>query len=320
MVDTFAQRVAETSLQGRSALWLLCLDEWVALPGALLRAYTTPISLMKEDQDQPAPLAQPWRELLLALVVFLLPAGTLLSIGSGLSFPDAPGGMETLLFLFIMLSLGWIGGLPLWSRPYISLVLAVGVYLYLFQHIARQISPALMESFASGPWDRSTNLILQVASNGMLWLMLFCLTLLAVALLAALNRFQPLFESLRHDWSLLSYILYGESIFALLLLQSRQGEPGYLFASLLCLSAGVWYFLRASRPAAASPAQRLLALLVCLSLAVSVVAVQNKASPVGSRANLLQLWGWMAIALPLPGLLARVFLRLPTRSRPGASG
>jgi hypothetical protein len=318
MAETFAQRLAETHPQGRVPL-LLWLDELVALPGVLLQAYAAPQTRPgSEEAFKSGPLAQPWRELLLALAVFLLPAGMLLSCRSTLNLPSAPSVKEALLFLGIMLSLGWMGGFPLWSRPYVGLILAVSAYLYVFQRIANQISPALISNFAPGPWDRSTYLMLQVASNGMLWLMLFCLTLLAVALLAVFNRFQPLLERLRYDWSLLSYILYGESVFALLLLQSRQMEPGYLLASLLCLAVGVWFFLWASRPVGASPWQRLLALLACLTLAVGVSALQTWGAPTGSGINLLLVWGWMAAAVLLPGLLAHLFTPGPATPAAGS--
>jgi hypothetical protein len=318
MAETFAQRLAEANPQGRVPL-LVWLDELVALPGALLKAYTAPQPPPgSEETFNLGLLAQPWRELLLALAVFLLPASMMLSGWSTGNLPSEPGVMEVLLFLGIMLALGWMGGHPLWSRPYVGLVLAVSAYLYVFQRITSQISPALISNFAPGPWDRSTYLVLQVASNGMLWLMLFCLTLLAVVLLVVLNRFRPLLERLRYNWSLLSYILYGESVFALLLLQSRQSEPGYIIASLLCLVAGVWFFLSGSRPAGASPGQRLLVLLTCLTLGVSVSALQTWGASAANGENLLLVWGWMAAAILLPGMLARLFkprLAAPTAGR-----
>lgn len=317
MVETFAQRLAETCPQGRLPLLQLCLEELIAFPGTLMEAYAAPRTpLGKAEPSNPGPLSQPWRELLLSMTVFLLPAGLLLSSRSNLSQTSAPGVMEALLFLGIMLCLGWMGGFPLWSMPYVSLILVVSVYLFVFQRIASQISPVLISNFAPGPWDDSTYLVLQVASNGMLWLMLFCLTLLAVAILAAFNRFQPLLERLRYDWSLLSYILYGESVFALLL-HNQQSEPGYLLASLLCLAAGVWFFLSTSRSTGASPGLRLLTLLTCLTLAVSVSAVQTWATLGGSGENLLLLWGWMAAALLLPGLLAHRSRSGPARPAAG---
>jgi hypothetical protein len=314
MAETFAQRLAEANRHGRNLL-LLWLDELVALPGVLLQAYATPHAWSRSDEAlEPGPLAQPWRELLLSLVVFLLPAGMLLFGMSDLNYSSTPGFMEVLLFLGIMLSLGWIGGFPLWSRPYIGLILAVSAYLYVFQLIASQISPALISNFTAGTWDRSSYLVLRVASNGMLWLMLFCLTLLAVALLAVFNRFQPLLEQLRYDWSMLSYILYGESVFALMMLQSQKSEPGYMLASLLCLVAGVWFFLWASPSTGAASGQRLLVLLACLTLAVSVSALQTVGEQSGGGEKLLLIWGSMAAAVLLPGLLARLFTTRPAGS------
>jgi hypothetical protein len=309
MMDTFAQRLAEAGSQGRALL--LWLDELLGLPGVLLQVYTAP-QMRTRESSASVPLAQPWRELILALTVFLLPAGILFSGQSAMNLRSTDGMKEALLFLGIMLSMGWMGGFPLWSRPYVGLVFTVSLYLYVFQLITGQISLTLISSFAPGIWDRSTYLVLKVASNGILWLMLFCLTLLAVALLAVFNRFQPLMGRLRYDWPLLSYILYGESAFALLLLQSRYSEPGYILASLLCLTAGIWFFLKASRPIGASSGKRLLTLLVCLTLAVGVSALQGGGAQTGGSENLLLVWVWLAVAVLLPGLLARLFIPRPT--------
>jgi hypothetical protein len=195
----------------------------------------------------------------------------------------------------------------------------VAGYLYLFQWIASLVSPALISNFTPGQWDRSTYLLLKVISNGMLWLMLFCLTLLVVALLALLNRFQPLFSRTRQDWTMLSYILYGESVFALLFLfENHRFDRSFIIASLLCLGVGLWFYLR-------SPARwkRLLALLGGLSLAMWIAVFGTSVSTAAgmltldnardifdiralnsSAGLLLLIWLGMLIMLLLPTLLA----------------
>lgn len=309
MRDSFAQAVEEARQRGGSALGRLCLAELSGLTLAGVRA-----QLQLDEPRQPAaalPVDQPWGEILLALAVFLLPAGMALfslpqDSTSAIGFPVA------IIFLSVMIFLGWLGGFPLWSVPYVGLILIIAGYLHLFLWIAGMVRPALISNFSPGPWDYNTYLMLEIVSSGMLWLMLFCFTLLIVALLAVFNRFQPLFGRTRQDWTLLSYILYGESVFALLLLESHRLEPNFVITSLLCMAAGIWFFLRSSRQR-----QRLFALLSFLTLAVGISAYGkwplSSGQEWGSWSSLLPSeagrllfsWLFMVAALLLPGLLAR---------------
>ena len=314
MQAIFAQAVEEASGGGLLALGLLCLEELAALPIALLHAHgQSPIN--------PEPTANlsikskllesNWRELLLALALFLLPAWPALINGTALSFTHNLS--VTCLFLVVMLLIGWLGGFPLWSLPYVGIVLVVAAYLHLFQWIVVMTSPALITNFSTGPWDQSTYLLLEIASTGMLWLMLFCLTLLVVALLSVFNRFRPLLVRLRHDWSLLSYVLFGESVFALLVLfESQRSNPNYAIASLLCLLAGVWFYLRSP-----SRGLRLVALVTSLTLAIGIAVLEKRPGEmiggeslwiilgVSGAGRLLLAWIMMVVALLLPGMLSR---------------
>jgi hypothetical protein len=326
MQSIFAQAADEASQRGANAFARLCLGELAGLPAALLRAHGQALNRRTAADTlsiRPNPLESSWRELLLALAVFLLPA--VLALINGSALPTSLGLPAAGIFLVVMILIGWLGGFPLWSLPYVGLVLAIAAYLHLFQWVAGLVRPALINNFSPGPLDRSTYLLLEVASNGMLWLMLFCLTLLVVALLAVFNRFQPLLARVRHDWSQLSYVLYGESVFALLVLfGSHRSDPNYTIASLLCLLAGVWFYLRSP-----SRSLRLLALVTCLTLAVAI-AVLEKSPPLmasgeglwivlgsGEAGRLLLTWAAMMAALLLPGLLSRPVSR---GTRPAAGG
>jgi hypothetical protein len=255
-----------------------------------------------------------WRELLLTLLVFLLPASILLNDQFS-SHPSHLGWLAVSLFLALMLLIGWLGGFPLWSGPYVGIILVIAGYLVVFDWVVGLAAPALIAGFSPGRWDHSTFLLLQVASKGLLWLMLFCLTLLVVILLSAIKHFQPLAARVRQDWSMISYVLYGEAIFALFFLYSSQGlEPNFAFASLLCLLAGVWFFLRSR-----ARWQRLLALVSCLTLAVALGVMDQWPLSAGAwpawsdlrstgSVSLLQTWFWIVCALLLPGLLSRSLL------------
>ena len=328
MYEVFALAAREARCQGAFALGRLCLKELASLPASLWRAYFTPPAARMAPARHPAASArldQPWQELLLVLLVFLLPAVMLL-VHQEPHDSAAIGVPAAGLFVFVMIAIGWLGGLPLWSLPYTGLILVVAGYLYLFQWVAGLVRPALIANFASGPWDRSTYLLLEVFSTGMLWLMLFSLTLLIVALLAVFNRFQPLWAHVRHDWTLLSYILYGESFFALaLLFETHRFDPRFAIAGLLCLAAGIWLFQRSP-----TGGQRLLALVSCLTLAVGFAALAKTPSApssawspwaglsIGEAGRLLLSWIWMVAAVLLPALLARLAPKPPHTHLPGS--
>lgn len=293
MREVFLQATADASRKGSYSLGLLVFNELLALPVSALRVHmqlrhtrTDANTIASPD----APLDLSWRELLVALAVFLLPAMMILAnpvMTPTLETSQSAGISVVLLFLAVMLAAGMLRGVPLLSMPYLGIILVVAGYLYLFQWIASLVSPTLISNFSPGPWDRSTYLLLEVISNGMLWLMLFCLTLLVVALLALLNRFQPLFSRTRQDWTMLSYILYGESVFALLFLfENHRFERAFMVASLLCLGIGVWIYLRS-----AARWKRLLALLGGLSLAmwIAVFGATVSTAAGGSLGELLTL-------------------------------
>ncbi len=319
MGEVFEQAARDAIQRSPLALISLCLLELISLPAALLRV-RKPIAINVSQPDllsvgQDLSFDWNWRELLLTLLIFLLPASILLSDQFS-SRPAPLGWLAVSLFLVLMLVIGWLGGFPLWSVPYIGIILVIAGYLVVFEWVVGLAAPALISGFSLGRWDHSTALLLQVASKGLLWLMLFCLTLLVVILLGFIKRFRPLAARVRQDWSMISYILYGEAIFGLYFLSSSQGfNPNVAFASLLCLLAGVWFFLRSQ-----AHGQRLISLVSCLTLAVVLGAMDQWPQSAGAWpawselysagvASLLQAWFWIIIALLLPGLLFRRFSR-----------
>lgn len=329
MREVFTQAIRAASLKSTLALAYLCFNELISLPISLIRVrgssqdHRRPISALPMPGS--AITDRSCQELILVLAVFLLPGGVILNQQSW-QMPTASGLLVAVLFLLVMVFVGWMGGFPLWSFPYVSLIIIIAGYLVVFQWIISLASPTLIANFTPGPWDHNTYLMLKVASTGMLWLMLFCLTLLVVALLAVFNRFQPFFNRIHHDWTLFSYILYGESVFALLLLyDSRRFEPVYSVAVLLCLLGGIWFFLRS-----ASRRTRLVALLLGLTLAVAIVVIQSWAAAGGDGAGsgvflpsievrrLLLTWLWMAGVLALPGLIAHGSARIRRPPPPAA--
>jgi hypothetical protein len=312
MQDVFRYVLLEASAKGRLALLQTGLVELMDLP----RAYWMMRAQAETNPSQAWPdnpvVDRSWRELACALAVFLLPAGMIL-INQPADSHLPISLLVALMFVGIMIAMGWLGGVSLWSLPYIGIILVVAGYLVLFQWVVNLVTPALIVGLPPGPWDAGTALLIRAASHGMLWLMLFCMTLLIIAILGVFNRVQPFLKRIRHDWTLLSYVLYGESIFALLMLyESHRFHPIYSAASLLCLLAGIWFYLRSS-----TRTRRMLVLLGCLTLAIGVASLDRSlltaTQTLGPRLNglptplgrLFLSWAWMVIVLSIPGFLAR---------------
>jgi len=335
MQEVFTQAADEAADQSLFAIGELCLNELRGLPAALLGVRQQARRSMRAAAALPAQLTQielSWKEVLVTLAVFLLPAVGILanrhpqaSASAGVYPASLPAG---LLFLLIMLVVGILRGFSLRPQPYSGAVIAIAAYLFLFQWVADLVSPTLISNFSAPPWEHSTFLLLKIVSTGMLWLVLFCLTLLVVALLAVFTRFQPVCWRIKNDWSLLSFILHGETVFALLLLfENHRTEWPYIFTSLLCLATGAWFYLRS-----AQGWHRSLALLGGLLLAVCVAA--SGAYSTGSASQkwllfprsetgfpwlayllsedgwleagrVLLVWLWVLVALLLPSLRSR---------------
>ena len=308
MREVFAQAAADAAGKNPLEVIALVANELLLLPSAVLRLHAQARRNLPVSATRLPPLELSWRELLLSLAVFLLPAVMLLTSQPSPANAASPTH-PAILFLAVMIAAGFLRGLPLRSSPYFGLVLAVAGYLSIFQWVVSMVSPALISDLTPGAWDRSTYLLLQIISTGMLWLMLFCLTLLVVTLLAIFNRFRPLFQRVEGDWTLLSYVLYGESVFVLLLLfENYRTAPVYAIASLFCLAGGAWFYLRA-----AQGGRRILALVGGVTLAMWIAALSRGVLGETGSVSLpvLVTWIWMVVALLLPALL-----RHPPRQAP----
>jgi len=329
MMEVFSEAASEANLQGSRALKELCLNELRDLPVTALRERLGAERIKKPDSfsinplDWQSPLSR--GEILLAIAAFLVPAVLVLANSTFFSLPMASLIRVALAFTVIAFLLGMVKGFPRWSFPYLGMGLCVAGYLFLFQWTADLISPQLLIKLELPFWHVSTGLLWQIISVGLVWLGLFIITILFLALLALLPRFRPLYLSIRRDWTQVSLILYSEMAIALVLLfEDYRIEEPYGIASLLFMAAGAWLFMR--RPL---PCQRVLFLLGGLSLALWVVATDRWQAlpdlrsaaefhwqPLAPAQRLeaypvLLHWAWMSAVLLLPVLIKL----LPRRGR-----
>jgi hypothetical protein len=130
-------------------------------------------------------------------------------------------------------------------------------------------------------------------------------------LLAALiPTFRPFYRRLKNDWTLLAFILYGITPFAILLTFDDYQHAGpYVFVSFLILALGGWLYLHNE-----APWKKFMILFTGLTLAMAVAvlgaAVLVEKSLYASVANwqtamaeTIMTWMWLAIFMLLPPLI-----------------
>ena len=320
MQAVFSQTLREASEDGAISIGLVILRELRDLPSAavnehLLERQSGGIQTSKPAAQAAEPLTQ--MELLLALAVFLVPAGFIL-------YNSAPSPLVNKLVPPILLALLLVGSLvgmikrfPRWSLPYYGLVLSAIVFLFLFQGEAQRMSALLSSRFAFHPIDELSQLFLVIFWDGMVWLSLLALIAISILLLSRVPKFVPHIQRMLDDWTRLSYLLYGCSMLALVLTFDAYNYDTHIaLAAMFCLAAGAWFYLRSDRQQS-----RFLALFGGLTLAMLIAltgkwmldpqldwAALFRIAPAGSGhwfdpGKGLVGWVWMVVVIALPWLL-----------------
>ena len=257
------QQVFSEALEGAAGRGLFphanaLFREYLDLPLNALRQH------LKLTSDTVAWRSRPSRgEILVALMFFIIPSIYIfLNTNSG-----QPAYLILMLIgvaIFVIIVAGFLKGFPRWSMPYLGLALSLISFLIVFQWVTDFISPKMMVQLGPIPIDESSRLILQAFWAGLLWLSLMIFTLLVFGSLALVRMFKPLLESIREDWTLVSYILYYGATFTLFLAYDLyRGHQTFVLASAICLGCGAWFYLHAEKSW-----QRILALICGLSLAM----------------------------------------------------
>lgn len=328
MQAVFAQTAQDAAERGYLAFSRVLWRELLDAPIAAFRERVL-VWKRREPQtgDQPSQIRLTRSEMLVALAVFLVPTGLIL-------LNAAPSTqIERVLrpAIWILLLLGAMVGLikrfPRWSLPYIGLVVATIVFLYLFHWETQRIATFMASRFVSQPQDELGRLMLTAFWEGVVWLSLLIFIALIILPFALLPRFRHRIQHLQEDWTQFSYLLYGGAMLALVLTfeEYRYEEP-YALVALLCLAAGAWGYLRSNHRI-----QGFLSLLAGATLAMWIAAAGiwllvpqqswsawfQSHSPESERwfeaQQALIAWGWMIAVLALPGLLKLLPRRYETR-------
>lgn len=298
---------------GGAVFTLVALRELVNLPQAIIyehlreRRKTKMIDKFSSRFDF-APGSR--REFLTALYPFILigviePLMIVLMM-SGLLTPQSVLvngiGIFIVASLGILLLLGFVTGLPRWSLTYLGFALTI-LSVYGFS--------ALLDIRSLRLYDRLSPLG-DIMFEGGWWFGL----LIAMILLLTVTRTLPAFQRFRNDWTLLCFIPYGGTLFALMItFDEYTGDEPFMFFTFLVLASGAWLYLHSK-----NKWKRFGALFGAMTLAMFIAAA-GKAILLPSQDWLffidsaswktevmftINTWIWLAMIMILP-----VTLNLP---------
>lgn len=120
------------------------------------------------------------------------------------------------------------------------------------------------------PWPDSAagKVIALVGQYILIFLPILLLCGGALALSAFIPLFRPIFQQVRQDWSLVSFLLYGLPLFMVVLASEYRGLGLYKLASLIILGIGALLYLRP-----AGSWSRLITLVIALGLSMGVLGL-----------------------------------------------
>lgn len=233
----------DVSTKGRFEVARLMFRECISLPKAIfleyLRERRKNQMIKKFDSNFDFPIGSR-SELFAFFIPFIVTIG-LFTLGSLL--PPIVGSIIRLTMLgamFILFVVGFSKGLPRWFLPYLGFIVAiVNIFatLGLIDPKWRGFSfPVYMPRFAADFFQ-----------GGVFWVGIIVLVFLCIVLAALIPTFHPFYKRLRDDWTLLAFIFYGITPFAILLTfdDYRNAEP-YMYTSFLILAIGGRLYLRST--------------------------------------------------------------------------
>jgi hypothetical protein len=167
-----------------------------------------------------------------------------------------------LVMLLIPVISGFMMGLPRWAIPSVGVLVGIASIL-IFSSWINFLPPFPHYSSVLG------KVLLVVIARFMFFGHMLLLGALLVLAAAWLPPLQPFYTSLRRDWSLLSFLLYGSVLPILFVVfDEYRGSAPYQTAGLLILAVGAWVYLRRSQPSTC-----LYALLVAVALTMGLLGL-----------------------------------------------
>ncbi len=273
MIAVFNDALADVKMDSRSNPMILFARELRDLPGAVWREHLRAGKGIQMNQNLAwKPLTT--KELIVAMAIFLLPAFPTLSVllfqhQSSINFIMTTLALVSMAFVLIVLVIGSVKGFPRWSVPVLGVVVTAFVMLGPSWRIWENIYPAVYRILGGRPSTLPTRITYQALMAGYSWFAVFVACALLVLLLAAWPRTRRLAQSIRQDWTLFSFLLYGGVIFALeLVFEEYRYDELWKIVCWVSLALGAWIYLKSS-----SPRKRILVLLVGVTLTYWIAAV-----------------------------------------------
>lgn len=258
MRAVFEEALSEAQRSGWRRMWQLFWRELRDWPGSILRAH---LDERMRKMATTTNLSLSRREVLAAFAVFLLPLLSILAqpgndLGAWLNVFTLVVFFGILIFT---LGLAAFRRFPRWSLPHLGFALHLGLVLGQFFRLWIWTYPLFLEIFGPrGGWSLSLRILYAGTHEIMLWLTTFLSALILVNLLRLIPATRSIWQSIRTDWTRLSYLLYGSLVFyiSLMTFDEYHYDSNWKLAALLLLALGAWLYLRS-----ASKNRRILALL-----------------------------------------------------------
>jgi len=249
-------------------------------------------------------------ETLAALAPFLLLGALPVLFGYFRVRGGIPNWLEIVFTLFMWVSvlslfiIGFVKRAPRWFMPYLGLPLPLlSVYV-----IFNLISGSIFGWMPATDLYRTSWLLGQLVFQGLLWVGLIFLIIMLLLVTGLISRLRPFYDRLRADWTILCFILYGTTPFALVLtFDDYQNEEPYMFLAFLILAIGGWLYLHST-----AAWRKFLSLFGGLALSMFTAAIGKAILYAGpwprpksftwqtEMLSTIIMWVWLALIMLLP--------------------
>jgi hypothetical protein len=298
----FALSLADAAKSGKVEIAKLLLRELVALPQGIYFEHLRE----RRKTGMAKKLTSPVSETISVIIPFFVLLALYFSIGMIQGIPAWVLGMIRLSLLGILLVMFFVGlarGLPRGILPLMGFVFAVANLFITFAIIDPKWPGFSFPPFVS-------RFVRDYIQGGVHWVGIIILVFLSVLLAASIPAFRPFYRRVRNEWTLLAFIFYGVTPFAILITfdDYQHAEP-YVFASFLILALGGWLYLYNE-----TPWKKFMILFTGLTLAMAVTVIgaavlveESLYAPVTTwqtaMVAAIMTWAWLATFMLLPPLI-----------------
>ena len=274
MQGVFASVLSEDQNRGGGQAWQLLWREMRDWPGLVLREHLREKRRKMFSNGKPDAKPISGGQLLAAMGIFVLPLISIVAGTARSNLPEWAYVFAPVLYigiLFFALALSVVKGLPRWSLPYFGFAILLLLILMRFDKVYSWIYPIFLELF--GP--RSLwSIPIRIFYTGIFGFTLLATLVLIVFILICLFRLLPhtrsVWQSIRSDWTQLSFLFYGGLVYAAqLTFDEYHFDSIWKLMAWTCLGLGAWLYLQRAK----GLKQRILALLGGATGAMWVIAL-----------------------------------------------